>query len=222
MKSIIKRLAILTAAVSGLFLVSCINLEQDVWINADGSGRVKVDMGISKQMLEMAKGLGEEGADPFADIAAQKKKLEANENVKSVKITSKDDEKYRHAIYDVELKDITKLNETMKDILKDSPAGGKDAPDSELKIVKLDSGNYKVTAKVEGPDTGDAEGEGPEAAALAMMKQMFGDAAITIRVHGPPVKHNGKLVEDAAVWKMPIVDLISGGKLDVDAEVKPK
>lgn len=216
----IKRLATLSAAVAGLFLVSCINLEQDVWINADGSGRVKVDMGISKQMLEMAKGLGEQGADPF-DTVAQKKKLEANENVKSVKITTKEDEKYRHAIYDVELKDITKMNETMKDILKDSPAGGDDAPDSELKIVKLDSGNYKVTAKVEGPDAGEGE-EGPEAAALAMMKQMFGDAGITIRVHGPPVKHNGKLVEDAAVWKMPIADLLGGKALDVDAEVKPK
>lgn len=222
MTRIVKRIVTLAASVLALALASCINVEQDIWINEDGSGRVKMDMGVSKQMMEMVKGLGEgaEGADPF-DTAEQKKKLEANPNVKSVKVETKEGEKFTHFIYDIELKDITKLDEVQDGLFEDGPVGGGgEGPESDLKIVKLDNGNYHISAKLEG-DTPPAGEGGPDEAALAMMKQMFGDSAFTIRVHGPPVKHNGKLEGDAASWSLPLVDLATGETLEVDAEVKP-
>lgn len=225
MKPALRNLASLAGVIACLPLASCIDVAQDLWIAADGSGRVKVDMGVSKKMLEMAGGFGGEaggeagaGASPF-DMAKQKKKLEANPNVGSVKITTADDEVYRRFIYDVEIKDVTKLDAVMDDIFEDGPAGGGREPDGEFAIVKLDNGNYKITAKLEASLPAGAQ---PEAAALEVMRQMFGDAAFTFRIHGSPVTHDGTPAGDAAVWKISIADLVSGKALRINAEVKPK
>ena len=222
MKTLVRRALGATAAASALLLASCMNFSQDIWINKDGSGRMVLDIGMSKQMIEMAKNFGEQGADakdPF-DTAAQKKEIEANENVKSVKVTEKEVGEYKHFIYDIEVKDVTKLDEMQKGVLENGPAGGGgggEGPENEIKVQKLANGNYKVTAEIKGDDAD----EGIDESALAMAKQMFGDNALTIRVHGPPVKHNGKLEGDAAVWSLKLIDMATGAKVDVEAEVKP-
>ena len=219
MYKLAKRALSAATAAATMLLVSCFSFEQDIWINKDGSGRALIDMGMSKQMLEMAKGFGDaagEGEDPF-DIAAQKKKIEADPNVTSVKVTEKDAGDMKHFIYDVEIKDMTKMGDIQKGILEDGPANGGDGPDNDFKIEKLPNGNYKIAGKIAGEEGAEA----PDEAALGIMKPMFGDNAFTIRVHGPPVKHNGKLEGDTAVWSLKLIDMATGGKLDIEAEVKP-
>lgn len=226
------------ACVAALFLASCINVEQDIWINEDGSGRVVVDMGISKQAEEMMQGFGEglaegltEGlggdaadAQPPGDLFDTEEmqlEIRKSEHVKSAKVTSKTDDKYTHIIYDIELKDITKLGEVQGLISEGGPMGGDSGPmsDGDFSLTKLPNGNYKLSAKMgEEPPAGE---EAPNAMAIGMMKSMVGDAAFTISVHAKPVKHNGIVEDGAVVWTSPLADIMGGKILNIEAEFAP-
>ncbi len=203
--------AFVGAAFAALTLSSCITINQEMWINADGSGRTVSEMIVAKETIEAMKGFaaqaGEAGEDPF-DTAAQKKKLEADPNVKSVKFEEKAVGDKIHFIYDVEIKDVTVPLEDADN----NPFGG----DAGFEITKLDNGNFQVKADIASPEDQVADKE-----ARAFMEPLFGDAAMTFRLHGPLEKHNGELDGDVAVWSMKLIDLATGERLAIDAEVNP-
>lgn len=203
-------------AAAALAASACMDVEQDLWVRADGSGRVKISMKISGDMLALIEATAEKGQDPF-DAAATRKKLEADANVKTVKVTEKDGPDSKSLSYEVELKDITKLDALQKTIFEDR--GGSETGDTTLTITGTETGSFYINAHLKS-DT--PEGEAPvDEGARKILKQLFGDAAFTFRVHGPPLKHNGKLNKDAAEWEIPLTDLASGKSLKIEAEITP-
>lgn len=211
------------AALAAILLPSCINVEQDMWFDEDGGGRIVIDMGVSKQAMEMMQGLGEAtgeaaSAEELFEVDKARAALKEDDNVKSAKVTTRESKRYTHVVYDVVVKDITKFSDTQDSIFSQGPmAGGGPSPEGEFKVTRLDNGNYKLFAKL--------GGETPEDAGVgaAMMKEMLGDAGFTIRVHAKPVSddHGGKLEGGAVVWSMPLVDLAGGKALEIDAEFAP-
>ena len=238
MKSIISKTLFATLAAMLLTLTGCIDIKQDVWINEDGSGKFVFDVGISKQMKAMMEGFGglealggeedEGGANeiPFSEspeeVAAE---LKENEFVTSVEFKEAKDEKYERTIYTVELSDITKI----KDVLESSSLGGaaeqlagdrKLDESNDFGLIKTDKGTYELDVKMKGSEEDKPEDPEEAAFAEAMMKQMFGDAAFSLRVNAPAVSHNGKEEDGAIVWKMALASLASGGSLEAKGEFK--
>ena len=219
MKNIIKRTLTTLGAATALLLTSCIDIKQEVWINADGGGRLILDMGISKQALEMMKNLsqlGGEDAEESNPLTQDPEKTAANlkksEFVTDVQWQEKEDEKYKRQIYIVEISDITKIGE----VLEENPLSsslqelaGDNVPTSEedeFSIEKTETGTYKLSAV----SKGQAEEEQDPIQAL-MMKQMFGDAKLTVRVHAPAISHNGEEQEDGSIlWALPLADATTG------------
>ena len=226
-----------------LTLTGCIDVKQDIWINEDGSGKFVFDVGISKQMKAMMEGFGAgleglggddpdveiEGANeiPFSDdpekIIAE---FKASEFVTSAEFKEAKDAKYDRTIYTIELSDITKLKEVMESTSLNSAADqlggdGKLDEDNDFGITKTETGTYKIDVTMKGNEEEAPEDPQEAAFAAAMMKQMFGDAGMTLRVNAPAVSHNGKEEGDAVVWTVPLADLASGGGLDAKGEFKP-
>ena len=222
-----------------LSLSSCIDVKQDIWINKDGSGKFIFDVGISKQMKAMMEGFGgleglggeeEEGGGneiPFSDDPEKViKELKENEFVKSAEFKEAKDAKYERTIYTIELSDITKIKDVMKSSSLGAAAeqlGGEGQLDesNDFEIKKTDKGTFEILATMKGDE--DEVPDDPQEAEFAatMMKQMFGDAAMTLRINAPAITHNGKEEEEAIVWTIPLADLATGGSLEAKGEFKP-
>jgi hypothetical protein len=250
MKTIINKILTLSIALFALVVTSCIDVKQDIWINEDGSGKLVFDVGLSKQfkaMMDLQKGFGdleglggleeEDGDDkdgpgpedlesiPFAqDPEEVIKELKKSEHVTNAEFKEASEGKYERTIYTIELSDITKIKEVMKSSSLGSgieELGGEEglSENNDFDLTKTESGTFELSAVMEGEKEENADPT--EAAfAAAMMKEMFGDAGMTIRVHAPAVKHNGKEQDGAIVWTMLLAELASGKSLEAKGEFK--
>ena len=250
MRTIINKILSLSIALFALLVTGCIDVKQDIWINEDGSGKLVFDVGLSKQfkaMMDLEKGfggLGEleglgEGGDKEKDAEPEDqesvpfsqapedviKELKESKYVTSAEFKEVSKGKYERTIYTIELSDITKINEVMKSSSLGSGIenlGGEEglSENNDFSLKKTDSGTFELSAKLEGKEE-EEEADPTEAAfAATMMKEMFGDAGMSIRVHAPAVSHNGKEVEGAVVWTMLLADLASGKSLEAKGEFK--
>jgi hypothetical protein len=219
MKSFLRRILTTLCTATALLLTSCIDVKQEIWFNADGGGKLILDMGISKQALEMMKNLsqlGGENAEEDNPLTQDPEKTAANlkksEFVTDVQWEEKEDGKYKRQIYTVEISDITRVGE----VLEENPlsnslqelAGDNIATseEDEFVIEKTEEGTYKLSAI----SKGQAEEEQDPIQAL-MMKQMFGDAKLTVQIHAPAISHNGKEQEDGSIlWALPLGETLAG------------
>jgi hypothetical protein len=219
MKSFTRRILTTLCSAIALLLTSCIDVKQDIWIHADGGGKLILDMGISKQALEMINNLSQLGGEDAAEdnpLTQSPEKTAANlkksKFVTDVQWEEKEDEKYKRQIYTVEISDITKVGE----VLEENPLSnslqelaGDNVPTSEedeFIIEKTENGTYKLRAISKGQQ----EEEQDPIQAL-MMKQMFGDAKLTVHVHAKAISHNGKEQEDGSIlWALPLGDTLAG------------
>lgn len=247
MKTIINKILAPSIALLTLLITGCIDVKQDIWINEDGSGKLVFDVGLSKQfkaMMDLQKGFGDleglEGLEEEGDEGAAPEKPEAipfgqspEEVIKELKkikhVTSAEfkessDGKYERTIYTIELSDITKIKEVMESSSLGSgieELGGEEglSENNDFSLIKTESGTFELNAIMEGNKEENAD---PTEAAFAasMMKEMFGDAGMTIRVHAPAVSHNGKEKDGAIVWTMLLADLAGGKSLEAKGEFK--
>jgi len=226
-----------------LTLTGCIDVKQDIWINKDGSGKFVFDVGLSKQfkaMMDLQKGFGEleeleDGEEddnglneiPFSESPEKViEDLKKNKFVTEAEFEEAVDAKYDRTIYTIQLSDITKI----KDVLSSSSLGaaarelGGDnnlEENNDFELKKTDSGTYELSVSLKGNEEDKPEDPQEAEFAATMMKQMFGDAGMTLRVNAPAVTHNGKEEDASIVWTMLLADLAAGGNLEAKGEFKP-
>ena len=244
MKTIIHKSLFASIGALLLTLTGCIDVKQDIWINEDGSGKFVFDVGLSKQfkaMMDLQKGFGDlegleddgEGNDnglneiPFSESPEKVvEELKKNEFVTEAEFEEAVDAKYDRTIYTIQLSDITKI----KDVLSSSSLGaaarelGGDnnlEENNDFELKKTDSGTYELSVSLKGNEEDKPEDPQEAEFAATMMKQMFGDAAMTLRVNAPAVTHNGKEEDASIVWTMLLADLAAGGNLEAKGEFKP-
>jgi hypothetical protein len=144
-------------------------------------------------------------------------------------------------VYELEVKDITQLDETMARVRERlSSEEGKD--DAALRqaldgsrapeVVRLDNGNYRFSAALGGGratgtrgDPNDPFARLGETLAGAVFQQVLADAAINVRVHGSEVlSGNGQLSPDKRTmsWRVPLSALANpaGAPRLMEAEVR--
>ena len=152
--------------------------------------------------------------------------LKKNEFVTEAEFEEAVDAKYDRTIYTIQLSDITKI----KDVLSSSSLGaaarelGGDnnlEENNDFELKKTDSGTYELSVSLKGNEEDKPEDPQEAEFAATMMKQMFGDAAMTLRVNAPAVTHNGKEEDASIVWTMLLADLAAGGNLEAKGEFKP-
>ncbi len=246
MKTILTKILNLSLVLFTLVVTGCIDVKQDIWINQDGSGKLVFDVGLSKQfkaMMDLEKGFGglgelegndEEEVDegpgdlesvPFSQEPENViKELKKSKHVTSAEFKEVSEGKYERTIYTIELSDITKITEVMKSSSLGQglgELGGEEglSENNEFNLTKTESGSFELSALMEGNKE---ESTDPTEAAFAatMMKEMLGDAGMSIRVHAPAISHNGKEQDGAIVWTVLLADLAAGKSLEAKGEFK--
>jgi hypothetical protein len=223
--AMIKRVVAFALLLSSCLLLSgCFEMRQEYWINADGSGRVLMDIGVVK--IDAGKG----AAAPQGESELEKNMREANErfsrepNVKSAKLSQEDRDGMRHLVLDVECRDITKFNETMRERARQArqsaaaqaPAGSQagSADDSMTPVIeKLPNGDYAFRMSLE-RGRGNKSKPNPATDRLARqwVEKIFAGRYFTILLHAPKVSEsNGQINATANLveWKMPMTQFAS-------------
>lgn len=228
---------ILALALALLTLTGCFDFLEEIWINEDGSGRVRIDLGISTALFSLGGArVREELEREFKAEAERARAAVAQDpDVKKISVESRDDGDLHRIIYELEVRDVTRLPEIHRRLREGSAklsASGSDAVDFEMRIEETGQG-YRFSqafgaARGKAADGGASvpRKSGADAVAEAFAEQMisamFADKGLTIRVHGPEfASHNGQLAQDgkSVEWKVPFSSIISGEGQTLQAEV---
>jgi hypothetical protein len=233
-------LVVLVAAVLG----GCVNVDLEFWVEPDGSGRSVTRLSPTASGGPLFQQFaGQEFARQMRESAARTEaKLKADPNVSRFAYREEADAGTPTSyVYELEVKDITQLDETMARVRDEfSPPDAQEPSMKEVledarapEVVKLDNGNYRFSATLGGAPAGGGGGGNPndpfaqlgQALGRAVFQQVFQDAALTVRVHGAEVlSGNGQLSPDkrTVAWRVPLSELVTPGAAPrvLEAEVR--
>lgn len=223
------------AVICALFLSSCFQHEMTITLNKDGSGTVVEESRMGAQMLAMLGQLaagfgGEEGVaqDPTADLLsedkAKERAKELGEGVTLVKVEPVEQDGSKGARITYAFEDINKLNADLGSGMNSMAGGGEVADDEEGKGLKQSPIGFhykdgKLTINMPKPEKDDDEvvtQEEPDEEAIGMMKQVFSDMKMSIKlVIAPGIADTNATHRDGDTITLMAVDF---GKLVGDAE----
>jgi hypothetical protein len=232
-----QRLRLATLLLVPFIFVGCFEIMEEIWINADGSARIIIDIGIPQSL--MALGESEEGDNPFAeldeDFEKTKRDVEHNPGIKRMDFRQYTGEGLKHFVFDIEVTDLSSLNELQKIVYS-----GEEEPENSSNKMPLENSDLLVEKQgdriafirrigeglTEGKsDTGsDSVGNGFEEMGKAMAGSMLGNNHYTVKLHAENIASaNGAIdAEKRTVeWRIPIGELMMGNRRELRAEIVP-
>jgi hypothetical protein len=210
-----RRVIPLVLALAG---AGCFSMTQEIWIHADGTGRVLLDVGFSDQLLAMG-GQGA-GGGPAAQLRAEMEKtkaeMAADPTVSAVETSERSEGGMRHFVMDVRLRSAT----GMKSVKGLAGPHGEAARTNDVRVEELPNGHLLFAGRYEVPpnpqldELRNDEDPTADAAMRGMMAGFFADKYFTVRLHAPRiVSANGTLDAERRTveWKTPMVEVIAPG-----------
>jgi hypothetical protein len=199
--------------VLGIGCAGCLELTQEVWVNGDGSGRMRLDISLPQGLMAMA--AEAEGGNPFSEDQAVYDQLKANPeqipNLRSVDHSEYVEGEFHHFVIELEVDDVTLLPETMQELqARTSVAkeGSEEAEDiaspTDMRLERLGGDRMLFVQKLVDENmvssTGSAEPgmEEMEEASKAFLASMFAGKFYTVRVHAPRISSANGTVDDAS------------------------
>ena len=205
-----KKSSLIVTLLTSLLLAGCYDLTEELWINADGSGRMKFTIGLAENLVAMIEGSGE-SAD-FCDSAIKdKSKLENNVLITSIAITKSSEAGMHYCTIDIDVIDFRNFAEVRNNVIE----GDYDNYEFPFAIEELDQGRVRIsqdftTLGRDGPNQSEIEKAGQEIA-MVMMTPMLAGKYINVTVHAPKIESsNGEISADnkTTTWKKPLIDLV--------------
>lgn len=179
-----------------LTLPGCLRVDQEIWHNPDGSGKLNLDMGISIDFLNMISSDGQELPNPLTQWEQMKTDPAQQENIVKLETRSYDDQGLRHYAVDVELKDMTKIGDESRSA-------------ADFKLEKLSNGNYRFSQTIDLGAQSAAQQMSNGDVALAMKDKYW-----RVTLHVPRVISSdprAKVDEAAGTvsWELPMARIVT-------------
>lgn len=201
--------------VSCALMSGCFEFRQEFWINPDGSGRVLMDIAVQQMGNPGAAGQ-KEGSSKFEkQMQEARERLSKDPNVKRVQMAQETREGMLHTIFDVEVNDLTKLADSMRQTALAAAPDNKVARSEESVapvIEKLPNGDYAFRVNLDRGQKKPASNPQAERFAEQMVEKMFAGRFWTTVLHAPKVvETNGQLnaTSNLVEWKIPVAQLAS-------------
>lgn len=189
-----------------LSLVGCIELDEEITIHGDGSGKAVFELSLNEKMVKLASFAQESGT--FFDRNAIEAQLKASENVEHYDIREKTEDGTRRTTFDMTLKDMTVdmegLGKFASDDVKDRlDVGDKRAEDPPFTVRRLENGNFKFVQSISG---------GQKIESNPLLSGIMSGKYMRVKLIGKVVSANGTIAEDkqSVSWEIPIAQLMSG------------
>lgn len=204
-----KKYALLFVLSASLLLTGCYDLTEELWINADGSGRMKFTIGLAENLVTLIES-GGQSADFCENAIRDKSKLEKNKLVYSVYISKYNEAGMLFCSIDIGVTDFRQFRE-VRDVAIEGDYARYQFP---FLIDDLGEGRIRISQDFsnlgrDDPAQTDLDKMGQEMA-MALMSPMLAGKYITVTVHAPKIESsNGDISADSktTTWKKPLVDL---------------
>jgi hypothetical protein len=215
-----------------LTLTGCFDLLQEIWILPDGSARVVFDVALPRSLLGLARAGGKNPLEELrADAQATEAELKKDPDVTKFEFREYEEAGQQHLVYDLTVKDATRLGELQKRAMDHSTAAKQGKTNLAFRIERRGLGEYVFVQRL-GGDAGTAStvggtakpsGDVGEELGKNMARALLGNHFLTVRVHGPLITEtNGTLSEkkDATEWKLSVLDLSDAKATELRAVVQ--
>jgi hypothetical protein len=207
----LKKLSSLWLLACSVLLTGCFDMAQDLWINQDGSGRMRYQLGISEQLAAMS---GE--SDVCAGFYQDKTTLEHYPGVQTVAYDSKHEGGVQYCIVDITVKHFSDLVQLQTHVMKDSmPARHQAEFQTSMELIDKDDGTGQFRLFVENSARHANQDELQKHAdhfANVLMAQVMSGRYWNVTLHAQEIlSSNGDVVEKGKVvqWRIPLYDLMT-------------
>ncbi len=208
-----KALLFLVMGAMLLLLTGCFQVTEEYWVNADGSGKMHFEIGVSEALLSMGESNPIDGSQIFSDEGLDAQ----NPYLKNIKTSENSNNGMHYYVMDADITDFNRVFESSS------------AQESgfQAKVEKLANGNYLFKRTMDlatlnaGQDASLGLTDGTDM--TNMVAAMFSDKFWIVRLHVDNVVNtNGTLDKENKLveWKVPFSQVI-GGKdtIEMTAEI---
>ena len=219
---------LLTAILCALSLSGCFDAQQEIWINPDGSGRLRIDMGLSRELTDVGEedssGI-EEMADRFRNAG---RKLAGDARLPSSPVVEEySDEDFDRVAIELTVNDWRDLPAVNRMILEERQADASVSDDSNrlflFSLEESEDGNihYRQPATGTIGETGGTSGDEDffEGMGRALVGAFLDEGGITVTLHSPTINRtNGdrQSGRTSVRWHVNLEDLLRGD-VEIDA-----
>ena len=212
MYKFIKQLRILSLLLC-LPLAGCLDVDQELWVYGDGSGRMKIELGLHGQ-TGTSQGNGNAGNNRCDGYFEEKSILEKHEGVESVERKSYIEGGVFYCVADIKVSDFTLLQTVQEASLRGSAIdANRNAFQSEFTLTNKDGhGYFRLHVRNQAAD--------PDKHKLLQHVEQFTNVLTgsmmtgrywSVTLHTPDLLDaNGTKNEDSktATWRVPLYDLL--------------
>jgi len=200
----------------------CFDVQQELWVQPDGSARLVVDLGLPRSLTALAllNGANDAKAVLLAKAREAEKDLRQDPEVTQVDVRDYEREGQLHLVYDVTVKDVTRLPDLYRRATGKRTAGDGLQPPGDAWDFRIErrGGDYVFTqrfipekALAPLPPAGDASELAARELAKGMAKAALVNNRLTVRIHGPGIgETNGAVNEqkDTVEWRFNLAELV--------------
>ncbi len=193
-----KRGWMLLALVAVLLTSGCFQVQQELWHNPDGSGKVALDVAVSENFLQV---VGQGQALPHLFESWRGLADGESSNYANLAIDERIDADVHHYTADMDLKDFSRLGELQRESL-------------DFQVETQDDGSLRFSQRLDFRlDTSDPA----QAEMAALMNEGLAGQNYTVRLHVPhPLEADALAGLDAkggvVEWNIPMLDLIGAAE----------
>ncbi len=203
----------------------CFEFGEDIWINPDGTGRLRIDIALPEALLSMGKNSAPDSSEDLGSkFRAAEKTFRANPQVTRVATRDTVIDEMHHFMIEVDAKSFADLPGVHKVFFSDSTlSSGSEGPGHpELAITS--SNNLIHVAFTLPPDTtqhADSSGAADSMSA-AITSAMFGDKGFVFRLHAQNISKSSGAIDTVAhttEWKIPFTAMKKAGGKTFSADI---
>lgn len=202
-----------------LSLPGCFDITEDVWVEQEGTARLRVDFGLGEALTAL-------GASPeaFADLRQRWQDLArelAEDREKVVRAVFEENKvgERLHFVIDVRvtrdeyLDDVAaRIAASGRAVAEKSKSARPPAVDAALRLEPQGTWSALFVCALRDPDRGEGAGED---FGRQLLKVLWGDRAFTLRVHAPVIESAEGTIDEAretVEWQYPMLDVMTGAE----------
>ena len=212
-----KILLVFILSMSSLLLTACFDVEQEYWINDDGSGKFRMDLGVSESLLAM-----DDYEDDIFSIDEMEEAQSSNPYITNFVTREYSEEGYRHYSITADISDMQTFFGELQDLSDIMGGAG-----ILITLEETSNGNwlFHQTLNMSDAALGDDTLDGSlDDLSRGMLAGILGDSYWNVKLHVDNIVNtNGKWDEETNTveWNISMAEIFTGDNIDMTAEYKP-
>lgn len=213
-------------AICAIAFVGCFEFGEDVWVNADGSGRLRFEVALPQAFMEFGKSIG--SADTSNDDIRTKFRnadslFKKDPRVTRVTVRDTTYSAMYHMLFEIDAKSYNDLPALSKMFYSDTAMSSSENQEQAKPELQFTTTGSSVHFAILIPKDSTEEADSTrDTTGDAIAAAMLGDGGLVFRLHAPKISSSNGTIDTAtntAEWKIPLSNMKHVGGRQFTAEI---